>query len=52
MGKIGWIIYSIIVIGLLVTAFIESSYLGYVLIIGLALGCWGGAMFPWDKFKD
>ena len=47
------IVYSIIVLGLLIIVFLEEgSGMALLLFFGLALGCWGGAMFPWDNFKD
>jgi Na+/phosphate symporter len=51
MSKLGWVAYSVIVIIMLVVSFTESFYIGFALIVGLVLGVWGGAEFPWEEFK-
>lgn len=52
MWIVGWIMYSLIVLGLLISTFIlKGMDVALLIFIGLAIGCWGGAMFPWRGIK-
>lgn len=52
MGKVGWIVYSILFVGLCVLLLIRGEYgsLG-MMILGWAFGVWLGGTFPWEEFK-
>jgi hypothetical protein len=50
MSKLGWIAYSVIVVGLLVISFLQSFYVGFAFIAGLGLGGWGSAVVHWERF--
>jgi membrane-associated PAP2 superfamily phosphatase len=53
LGKIGWIIYTVVTIGLFFIAFVEGSeWSGITILIGFVLGILFGAFSPWDEFGE